>query len=91
MYLSVLSREQKGLLKKLGFLKKYGFYLAGGTALALQINHRTSLDFDFYTKKRFNSSELQRLFERKFKEIILLQKAEGTLIVKIDGVAVSFF
>jgi len=91
MYLSVLSREQKGLLKKLGFLKKYGFYLAGGTALALQINHRTSVDFDFYTKKRFNSSELQRLFERKFKEIILLQKAEGTLIVKIDGVAVSFF
>jgi len=91
MYLSVLNRKQKGLLKKIGFLKKYGFYLAGGTALALQINHRTSLDFDFYTKKRFNSSELQRLFERKFKEIILLQKAEGTLIVKIDGVAVSFF
>lgn len=91
MYLSVLNRKQKELLKKLGFLKKYGFYLAGGTALALQIGHRTSLDFDFYTKKKFNSSELQRLFERKFREIILLQKAEGTLIVKIDGVAVSFF
>jgi len=91
MYLSVLNRNQKELLKKLGFLKKYGFYLAGGTNLALQIGHRTSLDFDFYTKKRFDSLELHRLLEKNFKEIILLQKAEGTLIVKINSVAISFF
>jgi len=91
MYLSVLNRKQKELLKKLGFLKKYGFYLAGGTNLALQIGHRTSLDFDFYTKKRFDSLELHRLLEKNFKEIILLQKAEGTLIVKINSVAISFF
>ena len=91
MYLSILSRKQKELLKKLGFLKKYEFYCAGGTNLALQIGHRISLDFDFYTKKRFNSLELHRMLERKFKKIILLQKAEGTLIVKINDVAVSFF
>lgn len=60
MYLSVLNKKQKGLLKKLGFLKKYGFYLAGGTALALQIGHRASLDFDFYTKKKFNFQKLRR-------------------------------
>jgi hypothetical protein len=24
----------------------------GGTALALQIGHKTSLDFDFYTKRK---------------------------------------
>jgi len=29
MHLSVLNRKQKELLKKIGFLKKYGFYLAG--------------------------------------------------------------
>jgi len=91
MYLSILNRKQKELLKKFGFLKKYGFYLAGGTALALQIGHRTSLDFDFYIKKKFNSSELHKLLERKFKEVILLQKAEETLIVKVDSVAISFF
>ena len=58
MFPSILSRKQIKLLEQLGFLKKYGFYLAGGTALALQIGYRTSLDFDFYTKKSFDSKKL---------------------------------
>jgi len=91
MYLSVLSRKQRELLKKLGFLKKYGFYLAGGTALTLQIKHRTSLDLDFYTEKKFDNRKLHELLERKLEKVILLGKAEDTLIVKIDEVVVSFF
>ncbi len=91
MFLSILSRKQVKLLEQLGFLKKYGFYLAGGTALTLQIGHRTSLDFDFYTKKSFDSKKLQRLLEKKFEKTILLQKDEDTLIVKINDVIVSFF
>jgi len=91
MYLNILTKKQLALFKKLGFLKKYGFYLAGGTALALQINHRTSVDFDFYAEKKFNSRQLHQLLEKKFNEVILLHKAEGTLNIKIDGVTVSFF
>lgn len=53
LYLSVLDKRQLRLLKKLKFLKKYGFYLAGRTGLALQIAHRTSLDFDFYTQRNY--------------------------------------
>jgi len=35
-------------------LKKFNdFYLAGGTALALQIGHRVSIDFDFFLRKIF--------------------------------------
>jgi len=41
---SLDSLGQSGLLKKA--------YLAGGTALALQIGHRVSVDFDFFTRKR---------------------------------------
>ncbi len=33
-------------------------YLAGGTALALQIGHRISIDLDFFTQQEFNESEL---------------------------------
>ena len=91
MFLSILSRKQIKLLEQLGFLKNYGFYLAGGTALAIQVGHCTSLDFDFYTKKNFDSRKLQHLLEEKFKKTILLQKDEDTLIVKINDVAVSFF
>jgi len=91
VYLSVLSLKQASLLKKLGFLKKYGFYLAGGTALALQINHRTSVDFDFYTFKKFDNRKLLRDLESHFQDIKLIQIPEQTLIVKIEGKEVSFF
>ena len=33
-------------------LEESAFYLAGGTALALQLGHRQSLDFDFFSEKR---------------------------------------
>ena len=33
-------------------------YLAGGTSLALQIGHRTSVDLDFFTQHEFNEEEL---------------------------------
>ncbi len=31
------------------------FYLAGGTALALQLGHRKSLDLDFFSQRIFNA------------------------------------
>lgn len=91
MYLEILSQKQVNLLKKLRFLEKYGFYLAGGTALALYIGHRTSLDFDFYTKKKFNNRKLLEELETKFKNVKLIQIPEQTLIVKIEGREISFF
>jgi len=65
--------------------------MAGGTALALQIGHRVSLDFDFYTEKRFDAEKLRQKLRKEFQDVTLLQKAEDTLIVKIRNVAVSFF
>jgi len=53
MYLDCLNRSQIKVLEKLGFLENYGFYLAGGTALAFQLGHRRSMDLDFYTQKKF--------------------------------------
>jgi len=91
MYLSVLNRKQKELLKKLGFLKKYGFYLAGGTALALQIGHWTSLDFDFYTKKKFNSQRLREKFDKKFKTVQEIYIAEDTLGLSVEDTGGKFF
>ena len=47
IYENILNEKQKEIITKLNFLGDLGFYLAGGTALALQLGHRTSLDFDF--------------------------------------------
>lgn len=35
-------------------------YLAGGTALALQIGHRISVDLDFFTRQVFNETNLSK-------------------------------
>jgi hypothetical protein len=53
LHWDILGKKRLALLPKLKFLKGAGFYLAGGTALALQIGHRTSVGFDFYIQKRF--------------------------------------
>lgn len=47
MYPEVLTEEGKKLWPLFGKIPS-DFYLAGGTALALQIGHRVSVDFDFF-------------------------------------------
>lgn len=32
------------------------FYLVGGTALALQLNHRNSIDIDLFTRNEFQNN-----------------------------------
>lgn len=50
IYLEILDKKREEIFAKLSSFKDYG-YLAGGTALALQIKHRKSLDFDVFVKK----------------------------------------
>jgi hypothetical protein len=38
-----------------------GFYLAGGTALALQISHRVSVDFDLFCDHAISRTLLERV------------------------------
>jgi len=91
LFLSVLDKKRMALFNKLGFLKDYGFYLAGGTSLALQIGHRTSLDFDFYSKKEFEPQRLREEFDKRFKKVREIHVARGTLILDIEGIELSFF
>ena len=91
MHLEILDPKRKKFLSKLGLLKKYGFYMAGGTALALQIGHRTSLDFDFYTEKKFDTRKFREGIDKKFKNIQEIFIAEDSLELNINGVKMSFF
>lgn len=92
LYFDVLDEKRLRMLPKLEFLRRdYGFYLAGGTALALQIRHRRSIDFDFYTPNHFDPKDLFRKLKRGFKNISSRHLAEGTLIAAVDDVEMSFF
>ena len=66
-----------------------GFYLAGGTGLALQLGHRRSLDLDFFGPGPFNEDQLlQRL--QLLPGFGLASRDRQTLHVQIGGVKVSF-
>lgn len=87
----ILDKKRLSLLPKLKFLKKQGFYLAGGTALALQIGHRVSVDFDFYNPAAFDSEKILAEFQENSAKTTLIQKAKNTLIAKIEGIDISLF
>lgn len=91
MNLNILSKTQVNVLNNLGFLEEKNFYLAGGTALALQLGHRTSVDFDFYVSKHFLSQDILRDFNIKFKGVVARQAVADTLILTVDNIDLSFF
>ena len=79
-----------GLLKKIMAITELsGFNLAGGTALALQIGHRKSVDLDFFGARPFDQDEMMDLLE-DLGEIHVLQRSRNILILNINGVKVDF-
>ncbi len=92
MFYNILDEKRKSILPLFESLKD-DFYLAGGTALALQIGHRDSVDFDFFSEKDFETREL---FE-KLKEIFVdhkikkVQDEKNTLTIVVDDIKLSFF
>ncbi|MBM3813818.1 MAG: nucleotidyl transferase AbiEii/AbiGii toxin family protein [Acidimicrobiia bacterium] len=66
-----------------------GFYLAGGTALALQLGHRRSVDLDFFSGRGFDvEAHLQKL--HRLGGFSLTGMAVGTVHGHCRGVKVSF-
>lgn len=62
MHLEILSKEQLELLPILSSFKKE-YYLVGGTAIALHIGHRESIDFDLFKEKNIKKKDLYSKLE----------------------------
>lgn len=91
MFTKVLSKTTKSNLALLGKLPEIKpFYLAGGTAAALQLGHRVSLDLDFYTPKSFDNRLLTRALSQKGK-LEVWQRLRNTLTGTLNGGQLSFF
>ena len=89
MHPEALKSKQREIFEKLKYFKN--FYLAGGTALALQIGHRISVDFDLFSpyeipEKLFD--EVQEVFKKKRIKIIVNHSEQ--LTVMIDKISLSF-
>lgn len=93
LHYEILDKKRREILPKMRSFKKK-FYLAGGTALALQIGHRDSVDFDFFTDVEFDRRVLHEQVQSLFADdkVELIQDALNTLSLIIDGrIKMSFF
>jgi len=90
LYPETLEPKTKKLLEKMkncDWLKD--FYLAGGTAFALQYGHRRSVDLDWFSENNFSNKILLNKLS-KLGKFELLNEEEWTLEGYLDGVKISF-
>ena len=86
----ILTKEQVNLLPLVkSFSKDFG--LVGGTAIALYLGHRRSIDFDLFALKKFGNLSIQRkiLKFQKIEKIFVNKLGEYT--ISINGVRITFF
>lgn len=91
MHWEILDKSRRDLVPKLAFLKSFGFYLAGGTGLALHLGHRKSVDFDFYTPVAFNELQFEQSVVQHLTGYQVTQRSMGTLIGQLGLIEVTFF
>jgi hypothetical protein len=89
---NILPRQTKKALEFLAgqkWLRKSGWYLAGGTALALYEGHRKSYDLDFFIRaNEFAGEDLLKHFSKKIWTTDIVR--EGTIYGRLLGAKVSF-
>lgn len=89
LHAEILSEEQKTLLP---FLKEFrgDFGLVGGTALALHIGHRESIDFDLFTPEPIQHTALRQRVVAFAKDIRTIVENPDEYTVLVNGVKVTF-
>ncbi len=89
LYFDLLSERQRQVLESLKMFSAYG-YLAGGTALALQLYHRKSYDFDIFCPRPISRRFIFKVKE-SFKKIeILVDSSDEMSFISNLGIKISF-
>ena len=90
--LFILSESRKKIIPSFSSWKNE-FYLAGGTGLALQIGHRDSVDFDFFSNNSFDPNtmikRLSKLFDQKLFNVTQVEKNTLSILLNSE-IKISF-
>ena len=89
MHLEAIPEENKNIFLDLNNFKD--FYLAGGTSLALQIGHRVSVDFDFFSDEEISKNllfKVKRVFQDN--KIVVSVNNSDELTIFVDDVKLTF-
>lgn len=94
LHLNILDNKRIEILPLFKEFSNEGFYLAGGTGLALQFGHRDSIDFDFFKEGDFDTTLLVEKISLIFvsHKLSITQQDNNTLSCIIDNsIQISFF
>ncbi|MEK9209375.1 MAG: nucleotidyl transferase AbiEii/AbiGii toxin family protein [Patescibacteria group bacterium] len=89
LHKEILTNEQIGLLPLVKSFSK-DFWLVGGTAVALYIGHRRSIDFDLFTAKEFDNQKIRKRILNFHKSLRVVRDENGQYTVMIKGVRFTF-
>lgn len=93
----VLPPEQLRLWPRLSGAAKLGLVLYGGTAVALHVGHRFSVDFDFFTEEALDRDALHRGFPFLAESSVLQEAPNAYTVLASDEsfaperIKISFF
>jgi hypothetical protein len=91
MFKEILTKEQIELIP---LIKQFSsdYYLVGGTAIALQIGHRRSVDFDLFTKENLKRKQIKNIIEASgYTTTDILYEAAEQVHIIINGIKITFF
>lgn len=90
MHKEILTKEQIDLLP---IVKQFSsdYYLVGGTAIALYLGHRRSIDFDLFTDKSFDNTKVIRKIRRSTAITRILTDEPDQLTIIMTGVKMTLF
>ena len=89
MHIEILNPDQAALLP---YLKSFNrsFYMVGGTAIALHLGHRRSIDFDLFSLSNLVKHRIKgKLLQIPFRQIPIFEDYDQ-LDVQINNVKVTF-
>ena len=91
MFKQRLTENAKDILGLLNQITPKRSYIAGGTGLALWLDHRNSYDLDIYSPTEFVVEEISRNFEFKIPEFRLISTSWQTIHGKSKDTELSLF
>ena len=90
MYPEILSKEQKDLLPLIRQFRQE-FYLVGGTAIALQIGHRRSIDFDLFKLSNLNTTKTLKKINTAKTPYVITRRVSEQINLVMNTVKITFF
>ncbi len=90
MHNQILTETQSKLLPIVQLFSR-DFGLVGGTAIALHLGHRESIDYDLFTFEEFINQKIRRKISRVIKIDEVIRDETGQFTLMIQGVRFTFF